>query len=82
MLFFSIVSNLMAGFIFLTVFFLVLIFGLEYGIWTAIVGVTFWMKIILDLNVSMYAHKVGFFSFKKVSLMNDEKNRRNGKVRK
>ena len=80
--FFSIVSNLMAGLIFLTVFFLVLIFGLEYGIWTAIVGVTFWMKIILDLNVSMYAHKVGFFSFKKEKLMHDEIKGRNGKVRK
>ncbi len=58
---YAILSNLGAGMIFLTVFFLVLIIGLHYDIWTAIVGITFWMKILTDLNVSMYAHKVGIF---------------------
>jgi len=58
---FSIGSNLLAGIIFLTVFFLVLIIGLEYDIWTAIVEITFWMKIFIDFNVGMYAHKVGIF---------------------
>ncbi|MFW6262656.1 MAG: hypothetical protein ACOC34_01355 [Thermotogota bacterium] len=62
---YAICSNLSAGIIFLTVFFLVLILGLEYEIWTAIVGVTFWMKILIDFNVSMYAHKVGIFSLRK-----------------
>ena len=59
--FYAAMSNLSAGIIFLSVFFLVLIIGLEYEIWTAIVGITFWMKLLMDLNVSMYAHKVGIF---------------------
>lgn len=62
--FYAVISNLMAGVIFLSVFFMVLIIGLDYDIWTAIVGITFWMKILIDFNVSMYAHKVGFFSLK------------------
>jgi len=59
------ISNLIAGGIFLSVFLLVLIIGLEYDIWSAIVGITFWMKILIDFNVSVYAHKVGIFSLKR-----------------
>ncbi len=59
---YSAMSNLSAGIIFLSVFFLVLIIGLDYETWTAIVGVTFWMKLLFDFNLSMYAHKVGVFS--------------------
>ncbi len=59
------ISNLGAGIIFLSVFSLVLLVGLRYNTWTGIVGITFWMKIFTDFNVSMYAHKIGIFSFKR-----------------
>ncbi|HPE70067.1 MAG TPA: hypothetical protein P5560_12180 [Thermotogota bacterium] len=62
---YAILSNLGAGIIFLVVFLLVLLVGLHYDTWTGIVGITFWMKILTDFNVSMYAHKIGVFSFKR-----------------
>jgi len=59
------ISNLSAGAIFLAVFLLVFLIGLDYEIWTAIVGIAFWMKIVTDFNVSMFAHKVGVFKSRK-----------------
>lgn len=54
--FWSITFNLIPGLIFAAVILLVLITGLEYETWTAVVGMTLWMKLILDFIVSRHAH--------------------------
>jgi hypothetical protein len=48
--------NLISGLILATVFLLVFIAGLEYGIWTSIVGPTIWMKVIADFILRRHAH--------------------------
>ncbi len=53
---YSAIINLSAGIIFFVVFFWILLGGLNYDIWSAIVGVTLWMKIFADVIVSRIAH--------------------------
>ena len=48
--------NLIAGGIFLAVILLIIFTGLHYDSWTAIVGVTLWMKILADFALSRFAH--------------------------
>ena len=54
--FWSMVFNLLPGLVFTAVILLVIITGLDYEIWTAVVGTTIWMKLILDFIVSRHAH--------------------------
>jgi len=48
--------NLAGGTIFAIVILLILIAGLDYETWTAIVGVTLWLKLLVDFAISRYAH--------------------------
>ncbi len=50
------IISLIAGIIFFMVILLILVAGLDYDIWSAVVGVTFWMKIFLNFAISRYAH--------------------------
>ena len=53
---FSVAINLIAGLVLVTVILLVLIVGLEYRQWTAIAGVTIWLKFLTDFALSRHAH--------------------------
>ena len=48
--------NLIAGLIFAIVILLVIIAGLNYENWTAIAGVTLWMKFMAEFILSRKAH--------------------------
>ena len=48
--------SLIGGLIFLIVIFLIIAAGLHYDTWSAIVGVTLWMKLFGDFALSRYAH--------------------------
>ncbi len=48
--------NLIGGAIFAIVIVLIFLTGLEYETWSAIVGVTLWMKLLADFAISRYAH--------------------------
>ncbi|MBM4400229.1 MAG: hypothetical protein FJ041_07885 [Candidatus Cloacimonetes bacterium] len=48
--------NLLGGLVFAIVIVLILLMGLHYDTWSAIVGVTLWMKLLADLAISRYAH--------------------------
>ena len=53
---YSVAINLIGGLVFVTVILLVLIIGLEYKQWTAIAGITLWMKFLADFALSRRAH--------------------------
>ena len=53
---FSFFINLIAGLVLLAVVLLVIIIGLKYETWTAIGGVTIWMKIFASFILSRHAH--------------------------
>lgn len=48
--------NLLAGSIFTVTIILIVVFGLHYDIWTAIVGITLWGKLFADFVISRHAH--------------------------
>ncbi len=48
--------NLIGGIVFAVVILLILITGLKYETWSAIVGVTLWMKLLADFAISRFAH--------------------------
>lgn len=48
--------NLTGGIIFAKVILLIILIGLTYETWSAIVGVTLWMKLLADFAISRYAH--------------------------
>jgi len=48
--------NLIGGAVFAMVILLILLLGLKYDTWSAIVGVTLWMKLLADLAISRHAH--------------------------
>lgn len=48
--------NLIAGLIFASVIILIIAAALPYETWSAIVGVTLWMKIFADFIISRLAH--------------------------
>jgi hypothetical protein len=48
--------SLAGGTVFAIVILLILLTGLKYDTWSAIVGVTLWMKLLADLAISRYAH--------------------------
>ena len=52
---FYVATNSVAGIVFIAVIILI-IFGLNYYTWTAIVGITFWLKIFAEFIVSRHAH--------------------------
>jgi hypothetical protein len=54
--FLSMAFNLLPGLIFTAMILLVLITGLNYDIWTAVVGTTIWMKLCLEFILSRHAH--------------------------
>jgi len=53
---YSFIINLVGGGIFVLVILLVVIIGLEYKQWTAISGITLWMKFLADFALSRKAH--------------------------
>lgn len=53
---FSVAINLISGLVLAAVFLLVIINGLAYEIWTAIVGPTIWMRVIAGFILSRHAH--------------------------
>lgn len=48
--------SLFAGFIFAAVVVMIIFIGLDYEIWSAIVGITLWMKLFVDFAISRFAH--------------------------
>ena len=48
--------SLIGGVVFAIVIILILMNGLKYDTWSAIVGVTIWMKLLADFAISRYAH--------------------------
>ena len=54
--FLSMAFNLLPGLVFAAMILLVLVTGLSYDIWTAVVGTTIWMKLFLEFIVSRHAH--------------------------
>ena len=52
----SLIFNLVPGLIFAAMILLIIVAGLDYDIWTAVVGTTLWMKLLLDFIVSRHAH--------------------------
>jgi len=48
--------NLIGGTVFAIVILLIVLTGLKYETWSAIVGVTLWMKLLADFAISRYAH--------------------------
>lgn len=53
---FSLVINLAAGLVLTAVILLVVITGLHYETWTAVAGVTIWMKFFAEFILSRHAH--------------------------
>ncbi|MCK5128282.1 MAG: hypothetical protein KAQ68_00410 [Clostridiales bacterium] len=53
---FSLAINLIAGLIFAAMILLVIIVGLDYEIWTAVVGTTLWTKLFIEFILSRHAH--------------------------
>ena len=49
-------TNLVAGLIFALVILLIVLAMINYSQWTAIVGVTLWMKLFADFILSRHAH--------------------------
>lgn len=49
-------TNLIAGLIFALVILLIVLALIDYEQWTAIVGVTLWMKLFADFIISRHAH--------------------------
>lgn len=56
---YSFALNLIAGLIFAIVFLLVLFTGLAYENWTAVAGITLWMKFLAEFILSRKAHMKG-----------------------
>lgn len=53
---YSLIINLAAGLIFAIVIILIVAVGMEYNDWTAIAGVTLWMKFLAEFILSRKAH--------------------------
>ncbi len=55
---FSAGINMIAGVVFAGVILCIVIGGLEYNKWTAIIGTTIWFKIFADFILSRHAHMI------------------------
>ena len=53
---YAVAINLLGGLVLFIVILLIIIAGLHYDTWTAIVGPTIWMKFIADFILSRQAH--------------------------
>jgi len=53
---YSMAINLIAGLIFASVILLIALGSIDYDQWTAICGVTLWMKLFADFILSRHAH--------------------------
>jgi len=56
---YALISGLVSaigGAIFVVVILLIFMAGLSYDTWSAIIGVTMWMKLLADFAISRYAH--------------------------